>query len=120
MKLVPLFGFLSRKRVVEDDEDVLEELIAEQIKLPTEEIVESEEDEAENEEVEELAESEDMGNMSPSTDEMLKVFVATEEEFMDTSSLVTEVEDIPVAELLIDLRQIAAAFNIRPQIVDGE
>jgi hypothetical protein len=122
MKLVPLFGFLSRKRVVEDDEDMLEELIAEQLKPPTEEIVESEEEEPESEEEEEEEEKEETegAEMSASTDDMLKVFVATEEEFTDMSSLVTEVEDVPAAELLVDLRQIAAAFNIRLQNSDGE
>lgn len=125
MKLMPLFGFLSRRQVVEDDEDMLEDLIAEQINLPTEEIVESEEEETESEEEEtgeeeEKEETEGAKNVSASTDDMLKVFVATEEEFTDMSSLVTEVEDIPAAELLVDLRQVAAAFNIRLQDSDGE
>jgi hypothetical protein len=121
MKLVPLFGFFSRRRAVEDDEDLLEDLVAEQIQLLTEDNMESEEEESESQEEdeeedkEEMEENEGAENMNAATDDMLKVFVATEQEFTDMSSLVTEVEDVSVVEILADLRQIAAAFNIPPQ-----
>lgn len=123
---IPLFGFLNRKRPVEDDDDLFEELVAEQISLSTEENMESEEEELESkeeedeekEETENSEETEGAEEVNAANDDLLRVFVATEEEFTDMSSLVTEVEDISVPELLADLRQIAAAFNIGPHVAE--
>jgi hypothetical protein len=116
MKLVPLLRFWGSKRT-EDESDPLDGFPEEALLPPpedqttdsTEEEVESEEEKTEeNQEDEEK--TGDAGG-----DNLLNVFLSVDEEFVDNSALVNGVEDVPAAELLVELRALAAAFNVRPQ-----
>jgi hypothetical protein len=73
-----------------------------------EEEVESEEEKEENQEEE--GKTGDAGG-----DNLLNVFMSVDEEFVDNSALMNDIEDVPAAELLVELRALAAAFNVRPQ-----
>jgi hypothetical protein len=48
----------------------------------------------------------------PQTDDLLNVFLSVDEEFVDNSGLVSEIEDVPATELLEELRVLASAFNV--------
>ena len=57
-----------------------------------------------------------MGN----DEEMLKVFMTVDEEFVDNSSLTSQMEDVPATELLQELRVLASAFGIRVEATQDE
>lgn len=118
MKLVPTLHFWGAKKKDQED-DILDELAQQQIELPPEEEQPPESDRVEEkEEKEEKENTKDEGEekMDESQDDMLKVFLAAEEEFVDNSALVNEIDDVPAGELLEDLRAVAAAFHIRPPV----
>lgn len=119
MKLVPLLRFWERRQREEDD--FLDELPEQALQFPTEEEAESpaEEDaEDEREEEGEMKEEEETVDEGESAggpggqDDLLKVFLAAEEEYADTQALATEVEDVPAAELLAELREVADTLNL--------
>jgi len=39
------------------------------------------------------------------------MFASVDEEYVDNSALTTEIEDVPMSELLVELRAIAAALR---------
>ena len=112
MKLVPLLRFWGRKRT-EEEPDLLDGFPEETLQLPPEDQpTDSAEEEVESEEEnqEEDGKTGDAGG-----DNMLNVFMSVDEEFVDNSALMNDIEDVPAAELLEELRTLAAAFNVRPQ-----
>jgi hypothetical protein len=121
MKLVPLLRFLGRRQK-EEEEDFMDELPEQLLQFPTEEEAESsaeegDEEEAENEaevtdEEEAAAESESAGGPGSGQDDLLKVFLAAEEEYADTLALASEVDEVSAAELLVELREVAVTLNL--------
>jgi hypothetical protein len=112
MKLVPLLRFWGRKRT-EEESDLLDGFPEETLQLPPEDQpTDSAEEEVESEEEnqEEEGKTGDAGG-----DNLLNVFMSVDEEFVDNSALMNDIEDVPAAELLEELRTLAAAFNVRPQ-----
>jgi len=118
MKLAPLLRFWGRKRT-EEEPDLLDGFPEETLQLPpedqptdsAEEEAESEEEKEENQEEEEAEEkTRDAGG-----DNLLNVFISVDEEFVDNSALMNDIEDVPAAELLEELRGVAAAFGVRPR-----
>lgn len=112
MKLVPLLRFWGRKRT-EEESDLLDGFPEETLQLPPEDQpTDSAEEEVESEEEnqEEEGKTGDAGG-----DNLLNVFMSVDEEFVDNSALMNDIEDVPAAELLEELRTVAAAFNVRPQ-----
>lgn len=112
MKLVPLLRFWGRKRT-EEEPDLLDGFPEETLQLPPEDQpTDSAEEEVESEEEnqEEEGKTGDAGG-----DNLLNVFMSVDEEFVDNSALMNDIEDVPAAELLEELRTLAAAFNVRPQ-----
>jgi hypothetical protein len=117
MKLAPLLRFWGRKRT-EEEPDLLDGFPEETLQLPpedqptdsAEEEVESEEEEEEKEENQEEGKTGDAGG-----DNLLNVFMSVDEEFVDNSALMNDIEDVPAAELLDELRGVAAAFGVRPR-----
>ena len=112
MKLVPLLRFWGRKRT-EEEPDLLDGFPEETLQLPPEDQpTDSAEEEVESEEEnqEEEGKTGDAGG-----DNLLNVFMSVDEEFVDNSALMNDIEDVPAAELLEELRTVAAAFNVRPQ-----
>jgi len=109
MKLVPLLRFWGRKRT-EEEPDLLDGFPEETLQLPPEDQpTDSAEEEVESEEEEE-GKTGDAGG-----DNLLNVFMSVDEEFVDNSALMNDVEDVSAAELIGELRTLAAAFNVRPQ-----
>jgi hypothetical protein len=112
MKLVPLLRFWGRKRT-EEEPDLLDGFPEETLQLPPEDQpTDSAEEEVESEEEnqEEEGKTGDAGG-----DNLLNVFMSVDEEFVDNSALMNDIEDVPAAELLEELRTVAAAFNVRPR-----
>ncbi|MCJ7831115.1 MAG: hypothetical protein MUP86_01125 [Dehalococcoidia bacterium] len=112
MKLAPLLRFWGRKRT-EEESDLLDGFPEETLQLPPEDQpTDSAEEEVESEEEnqEEEGKTGDAGG-----DNLLNVFMSVDEEFVDNSALMNDIEDVPAAELLEELRTLAAAFNVRPQ-----
>ena len=117
MKLVPLLRFWGRKRT-EEEPDLLDGFPEETLQLPPEDQpTDSAEEEVESEEEnqEEDGKTGDAGG-----DNMLNVFMSVDEEFVDNSALMNDIEDMPAAELLEELRTVAAAFNVRPRRRAGD
>jgi hypothetical protein len=114
MKLVPLLRFWGRKRT-EEESDLLDGFPEETLQLPpedqptdsAEEEVESEEEKEENQDEEKTR---DAGG-----DNLLNVFISVDEQFVDNSALMNDIEDVSAAELIGELRTLAAAFNVRPR-----
>jgi hypothetical protein len=115
MKLAPLLRFWGRKRT-EEEPDLLDGFPEETLQLPPEDQpTDSAEEEAESEEEKEENPEEEGKTEDAGGDNLLNVFISVDEEFVDNSALVNGVEDVPAAELLVELRALAAAFNVRPQ-----
>ena len=112
MKLAPLLRFWGRKRT-EEESDLLDGFPEETLQLPPEDQpTDSAEEEVESEEEnqEEEGKTGDAGG-----DNLLNVFMSVDEEFVDNSALMNDIEDVPAAELLEELRTVAAAFSVRPR-----
>jgi len=112
MKLVPLLRFWGRKRT-DEESDLLDGFPEETLQLPPEDQpTDSAEEEVESEEEnqEEEGKTGDAGG-----DNLLNVFMSVDAEFVDNSALMNDIEDVPAAELLEELRGVAAAFNVRPR-----
>jgi len=61
---------------------------------------------------EEQAMTEDAGRYN-----LLSVFSSANDEFVDNSALMNDVDDVPAAELLLELRELAAALDVRPESI---
>jgi len=115
MKLVPLLRFWGRKRT-EEESDLLDGFPEETLQLPPEDQpTDSAEEEVESEEEKEENQEEEGKTGDAGGDNLLNVFMSVDEEFVDNSALMNDIEDVPAAELLVELRALAAAFNVRPQ-----
>lgn len=119
MKLVPGLKFWGRKRT-DEESDLLDGFPEETLLPPPEDqATDSEEEETEGEEEKEEGESEENQEEEKTgdagADGLLNVFTSVDAEFVDNSALVNEIEDVPTAELLDELRGLAAAFGVRPQ-----
>jgi len=115
MKLVPLLRFWGRKRT-EEESDLLDGFPEETLQLPPEDQpTDSAEEEVESEEEKEENQEEEGKTGDAGGDNLLNVFMSVDEEFVDNSALMNDIEDVPAAELLEELRTVAAAFNVRPQ-----
>ena len=119
MKLVPLLRFWEKRQKPEEEDDLLDELTEDALQFlkeqESEEIVEEdaeEESEKDEEEEKETDESADTDDSPPVRDDLLNVFLAAEEEYADTSALVSEVDEVSAAELLAELRGVASALNL--------
>jgi hypothetical protein len=123
MKLIPFLRF-GGDRGEESGDDALDPL-SELPELPTDEEVEQMEDEEtkeeETEEEKDKEETQEDDKGPPGNDEeMLKMFMAVEEEMVDNSSLAAQIDDVPADELLQELRTIASAFGIRVAVPEDE
>jgi len=118
MKLVPLFRFWGEKgeeeAETEAETDPLYALEDEMPQIPSDdqpsdlqEEGEGTSDSAEEEEKQE----EDPNAFGGRDDDMLKAFASVEDESIDNSALAAEIEDVPVSELLEELRAVATAFG---------
>jgi hypothetical protein len=114
MKLVPLFRFWGRKRT-EDDADLADEFPEEMMQFPPEDEAAAAEQTIAEEKAEENPVENQEEQAEPQTDDLLNVFLSVDEEFVDNSGLVSEIEDVPATELLEELRVLASAFNVRPR-----
>ena len=115
MKLVPLLRFWGRKRT-EEESDLLDGFPEETLQLPPEDQpTDSAEEEVESEEEKEENQEEEGKTGDAGGDNLLNVFMSVDEEFVDNSALMNDIEDVPAAELLEELRTVAAAFNVRPR-----
>ncbi|MDI6857666.1 MAG: hypothetical protein QME71_05055 [Dehalococcoidia bacterium] len=120
MKLVPLLKFWEKRRKPEEEEDLLDELTEDALQFMkeqeseglVEEDAEKESEKDEEEETETTDESTDSEGSPPARDDLLSVFLAAEEEYADTSALVSEVDEVSAAELLAELRGVARALNL--------
>jgi len=114
MKVVPRLKFWGRKRT-DEESDLLDGFPEEMLPPPPEDqATDSEEEETEGEEEKEEGESEEKTG-DAGADGLLNVFTSVDAEFVDTSALVNDIEDVPAAELMDELRGLAAAFGVRPQ-----
>jgi hypothetical protein len=116
MKLIPFLRFGNSQGEEEQNEE-FDPPPSEVVELPTDE--ETEEEEEEKPEAEMTKEDEDNKPMG-SDEEMLKVFMTADEEFVDNSGLAAQLEDVPATELLQELRVLASAFGIRVEATQDE
>ena len=116
MKLIPFLRF-GDDRGEEEGDNVVDPL-SDLPELPTDEQTEQVEDEETTTEEEETEEGEERS--SANDDEMLKMFMAVDEEIVDNSGLSSQLEDVPADELLQELRVIASAFGIRVAVSEDE
>jgi hypothetical protein len=119
MKLVPKLKFWGRKRT-DEEPDPLDGFLEETLPPPPEDqAADSEDDKTEGEEEKEEGESEENQEEDKTgdagADGLLNVFLSVDEEFVDNSALTNEIEDVSAAELLDELRGMAAAFGARPR-----
>jgi hypothetical protein len=115
MKLVPLLKFWGRKRT-DEESDLLDGFPEETLQLPPEDQpTDSAEEEAESEEEKEENPEEEEKTGDAGGDNLLNVFISVDEEFVDNSALMNDIEDVSAAELIGELRTLAAAFGVRPQ-----
>ena len=113
MKLIPFLRF-GGSGTQEIDDEFIERPPDELFEPPSdEEEEEKTEDEEHPEDEEEKTEDSAEEKGSASDDEMLKVFIAAEEEFVDNSGLASQLEDVPAEQLVQELRALAPAFGIR-------
>jgi hypothetical protein len=119
MKLIPFLRF-GNGRGKEEESETIDSLPDELLEPPTDEETEQAEDEEKPEEEEQAKEEEDGGAPMGNDEEMLKVFITVEEEFVDNSGLASQIEDVPAAELLQELRVLASAFGIRVEATQDE
>jgi len=115
MKLIPFLRFGNGRGEEEQDEE-FDSPPDELVELPTDEEQEEEEEEKPEEETKEEPDDQPMGG----DDDMLKAFIAVDEEFVDNSGLVAQVEDVSASELLQELRVLASAFGIRVETAQDE
>ena len=114
MKLAPLLRFWGRKRT-EEEPDLLDGFPEETLQLPPEDQpTDSAEEEVESEEEEEKEENQEKETRDAGGDNLLNVFMSVDAEFVDNSALMNDIEDVSAAELIGELRTLAAAFNVRP------
>jgi len=113
MKLIPFLRFGKSGSDERDDGESIELPPDELFEPPSDEETEQAEEEEKSEEEEEKTEDEAEEKGSANDDEMLKVFMTVEEEFVDNSGLASQIEDVPVDELVQELRALAPAFGIR-------
>ncbi len=117
MKLVPLLKFWGRKQT-DGESDILDEFPEETLQLPPEDQPTDSTEEEEKTEEEKEAETEEEGSEKTEDtvkDGLLSVFTSVDEEFIDNSALMDDLEDVPADELLEELRTLATALNVRPQ-----
>jgi hypothetical protein len=118
MKLVPLFRFWGEKG--EEGEEAEAEtdppciVEDELLQIPSDEQPSDLQEEGEG--TSESAEEEEKQEEDPKPwgggdDDMLKAFASVEDESIDNSALAAEIEDVPVSELLEELRAVATAFG---------
>ena len=120
MKLIPFLRF-GTARGQEEESETIDSLPDELLEPPTDEETEQAEDEEKPEEEQaKEEEEEDRGGPMGNDEEMLKVFITVEEEFVDNSGLASQMEDVPAAELLQELRVLASAFGIRVEATQDE
>jgi hypothetical protein len=126
MKLVPLSRFWGKKE--EEEPELSDELPEEAFQLPQEEQPtdsaetdsEEENEEEKGEENEEQSEGEEQEQGGGGDDQLLKVFQEVEDDYVDNSALVAGIEDVPVGELVEELRSLAAAFGLRSRRGEGD
>ncbi|MGA2285379.1 MAG: hypothetical protein ABSG55_03830 [Dehalococcoidia bacterium] len=106
MKLIPFLRFGGSHAA--GDEVPNAPLPLDPLEAPTDE-EQQEEEEEEKPEEERPAEEPSRG----SDDEMLKVFMSVDEEFVDNSGLTADMEDIPAQELLEEARALGRALGVR-------
>jgi hypothetical protein len=114
MKLVPLFRFWGEKGEEEAETDPPCVVEDEMLQIPSDEQPSDFQEEGErtsDSEKEEEKQEEDPKAWGGSDDDMLKAFASVEEECIDNSALAAEIEDVPVSELLQELRALATAFG---------
>jgi len=119
MKLIPFLRFGSG-RGKEEESETIDSLPDELLEPPTDEETEQEDEEEKPEEEQPKEEEGDENRSMGSDEEMLKVFMTVDEEFVDNSSLTSQMEDVPAAELLQELRVLASAFGIRVEATQDE
>ncbi len=106
MKLIPFLRFGGSD--AEGDDEPIAPLPLDPLEAPTDE--EQTEEEEEEKPEEERPEEEPSGG---SDDEMLKVFMTVDEEFVDNSGLTSNMEDIPAEDLLEEARALGRALGVR-------
>ena len=118
MKLVPLFRFWGDKgeeeAEAEAETDPLFALESEMPQIPSDEQpsdIQEEGEETSDSAEEEEKQEEDPKPWGGSGDDMLKAFTSVEDENVDSSALAAEIDDVPVSELLQELRELATAFG---------
>lgn len=116
MKLIPFLRF-GGSHGGEEDTDGIELPPNELVELPTDE-----EEQAEDEEKPEEDKTEESGDDKrlANDDEMLKVFMSVDEEFVDNSGLTSQIDDVPAEELVQELRVMASAFGIHVIVAEDE
>lgn len=118
MRLIPFLRFGGNDRKEEEESDAPPDDLPEP---PTDEEAKAEEEEEEQpEEEEKKAEDDNEEKSWGKDDEMLKVFMSVDEEFVDNSGLTSEMEDVPVGDLLDELRTLASAFGIPVSVAKDE
>jgi hypothetical protein len=118
MNLIPFLGF-GRKPGDQDENEELD-LPSELVELPADEEPEDEEEEEKPNEETRGEEEEDDDRPISNDDEMLRVFIAVDEEFVDNSGLAGRIEDVQAAELVEELRVLASAFGINVETTHEE
>jgi len=111
--------FRSRDRDEIDGEGEIPEDLIDNLSLPSDEEELSElagdeqekEDEGDEEEEQEEETKEETEKPWTGDNDMLKVFASMGEQASEASTLASEVEDVPIAELLQELRCLATAFS---------
>ena len=116
MKLVPLFRFWGEKGEEEAEAETAPTCVLpdETLQIPSDEQPSDfqEEGEGTGDSAEEKEkQEEDPKAWGGSDDDMLKAFASVDEENIDNSALAAEIEDVPVSELLQELRELATAFG---------
>jgi hypothetical protein len=117
MNLIPFLGF--GKKPGDQDENEEPDLPSELVELPTDEEPEDEEEEEKPNEETRGGEEDDDRPIS-NDDEMLRVFIAVDEEFVDNSGLAGRIEDVQATELVEELRVLASAFGINVETTHEE
>jgi hypothetical protein len=119
MKLIPFLRF-GNGRGNEEESETVDSPLDELFEPPTDEETEQNEEDEKPEEEQSKEEDGDENKSMSSDDEMLKVFMTVDEEFVDNSGLASQMEDVPATELLQELRVLASAFGIRVEATQDE
>jgi hypothetical protein len=115
MKLIPFLRFGGGRA---EGDDVLDApLPIDSLETPVDEEQqeeeEDEEEEAEEDEEEKPEEKPEVETPLSREDEMLKVFMSVDEEFVDNSGLTSDMEDVSAEELLEEARALSRALGLR-------